>query len=562
MADSPRSEDRRPPAGAEVPPEPEQIVTAIRDGEVDAFVIHHEGVPEIYTLVSAREALREARDRLQIALDAAAMGTWDYDLQADTCHRDLRHDYLFGYGEVQSEWNTDIARRHIVPQDQAAFDAARARALDDGVYQFEGRVRWADGSLHWLHSMGRTHFDEAGRPARIAGVVMDVTERREAVEALRELNDTLEQQVATRTQELEIVRDQFQTAFHANPAATAIMHRREGHLLDVNAEYSRFFGFAREDLVGNTMNALGLWADPAESRSVIQRVRRRKSVRNQEVRARGHTGDIRTVLVSAEPIDLAGEPCALVMFMDITARKQAEEALRHLSSALTLAEQRERRRLSQVLHDDLQQILFGVEMRTAILQNSLTNRDRPADPAVICEQIETLRTLLAGAVQTTRALSLELNPPVLRGEGLGAALVWLARHMEEMHGLTIEVDIPADDYPLLEDQRVLLVQLVRELLFNVVKHAGVPQARLSVSWRDDRLVLQVEDGGAGFDAQERMQERARRDSLGLFSVEERLRLFGGSLDVDSRPGGGTRARIEIPLGHNVRPDLAPILGPQ
>ena len=228
---------------------------------------------------------------------------------------------------------------------------------------------------------------------------------------------------------------------------------------------------------------------------------------------------------------------------DVTERHEAEEKIRELnqrlesrvaertkqvrklSRALTMAEQEERRRLAQVLHDDLQQILHGAQ-----IQAELGNTDRVA-------------ALLEGASRTTRSLSHELAPPILRGLDLSELFKWLARRQRDLHGL--EVDYEGGDVEVADEEvRVLLYQLLRELLFNVSKHSGADRARVSAELTGGGVRVVVEDEGSGFDTS--VIEEPKRGGLGLASVRERLEGVGGSMKVVSVPGAGTRVVIEMP----------------
>jgi signal transduction histidine kinase len=213
--------------------------------------------------------------------------------------------------------------------------------------------------------------------------------------------------------------------------------------------------------------------------------------------------------------------------------------LRHLASALTIAEQRERRRISQILHDDVQQTLYGIQMRTHLIR--LDGAGQPA----IEEHVQALDNLTREAIRTTRTLTVELSPPGLRNEGLAATFQWLANHMAEMHGLRVVLDSQSDYHCPSQDLQVLLFQLVRELLFNVVKHAGVNQAEVVLFEEGDHVVIRVVDQGRGFEAA-RLQGAGSNKGFGLYSVRERLALFGGQLAIDTKPGEGVRATIIVP----------------
>jgi signal transduction histidine kinase len=215
------------------------------------------------------------------------------------------------------------------------------------------------------------------------------------------------------------------------------------------------------------------------------------------------------------------------------------EQVQELALALTTAEQRERARISEILHDHLQQLIHGAR----IWADTLT-RDPNEAPA---EAADRILDLLDEALDTTRSLTVELSPPVLQEEGLPEALDWLADHVAETHGLQLHTDVPADLRVAEADLRTLLFRSARELVFNVVKHAEVDTASLRAAQAEGRFVIEVEDEGTGFDP-EQLDEAGDPDAhFGLFSVRKRLDLVGGRLSLDSAPGEGTQARIEVPL---------------
>ncbi|HET6654614.1 MAG TPA: ATP-binding protein [Gammaproteobacteria bacterium] len=135
--------------------------------------------------VNAEAALRQSEATLQTAIDAAELGVWDLDLTTGRSDKHtLRHDRMFGYSEPQPEWSWRAAEWHLLDDDKPIFREAVARARRTGVLSFEARVRWPDGSIHWIAPLGRIVYNDAGEAVRVAGVVSDVTERKEAERAL------------------------------------------------------------------------------------------------------------------------------------------------------------------------------------------------------------------------------------------------------------------------------------------------------------------------------------------------------------------------------------------
>ena len=224
---------------------------------------------------------------------------------------------------------------------------------------------------------------------------------------------------------------------------------------------------------------------------------------------------------------------------------EQNQQIRTLASALTLAEQRERKRISQILHDHVQQLLYGVQMRMHLIAVDAGQ----AASALVQKNLAEATRLLRQAIDSTRSLSVDLSPPVLRDEGIEVALQWLGSHMEHVHGLYVELQVqPEFKYEVQsEDLFVLIFQLVRELLFNVVKHANVKDARVHMYSDGGHQKITVEDEGVGFEAGRVVRPLWQPEQgYGLYSVRERLALFGGRLELDSHPGNGARATIILP----------------
>jgi PAS domain S-box-containing protein len=253
---------------------------------------------------------------------------------------------------------------------------------------------------------------------------------------------------------------------------------------------------------------------------------------------------------------------------DITDRKQTEEALRmlnetleqrvneqtaevrRLASDLTKAEQRERHRIAQILHEDLQQRIYAVKMQLEFLQEGLGTENR-----LISQEIASVNKQLAEILAHTRHLSVELSPPILRDEGLTQAFQWLAFQMEKQHGLQIAVRAEGSYFIADESLRVMLFTCVRELLFNIVKHAGVNQALVSLRQSNADLQIEVQDQGKGFDIAVleegdkiiREEGEPRRHSFGLPTLRHQLSLIGGQMEIQSEPDRGTFITITIPF---------------
>jgi PAS domain S-box len=232
-----------------------------------------------------------------------------------------------------------------------------------------------------------------------------------------------------------------------------------------------------------------------------------------------------------------------IIATDITERLRAEEKIRALASQLSMAEQEERHRISQILHDDLQQRLFAIKTQLAFLIN---DSDPDKSPASMREELKQVQRWLSDAIGITRSLSIDLSPIILQGEGLAEAILWLASQMKERHGLIVQMEAKNNLNHLDNHMRMLLFQTIRELFFNVVKHAGTSHATITLEQLDQRARVMISDTGKGFDVATVMNDS--KIAHGLLVIQDRLGLMGCSMEITSEPGKGTRVVVEAPMG--------------
>jgi signal transduction histidine kinase len=209
---------------------------------------------------------------------------------------------------------------------------------------------------------------------------------------------------------------------------------------------------------------------------------------------------------------------------------------------LSLAEERLRRRIATDIHDHIGQNLAISKIKLESLAESMSSPE-------LAEALEEIHNLVAQAIGSTRSLTFELSPPVLYELGFEAAVEWLVRQMRERHGLSTEFKGDGKAKPLDNDVRVLLFQAVRELLVNVAKHAKAHNVEVSTRRVGDEIRVNVEDDGVGFDISKIGTHGYKTDGFGLFSIRERLGHIGGHLNVESKPGHGTRVTLVAPINH-------------
>jgi PAS domain S-box-containing protein len=232
---------------------------------------------------------------------------------------------------------------------------------------------------------------------------------------------------------------------------------------------------------------------------------------------------------------------------------QSQSRLRALAAELNLAEQRERKRIATELHDHLQQLLVLGKLKLGqgkqLIEKGLSSGD----------VISRVDSILSDALSYTRTLVAELSPPVLRDNGMSVALKWLGESMDK-YDMNVTVTVEGDsDVSLPEDQRLLLLQSVRELLINSWKHAGTGQASVTMACDSGMLRFAVKDCGKGFQLAADDTPPEWSSKFGLFSIRERMAALGGSFNIESAPGAGTTCTLELPLvGSFVAPANSPL----
>ncbi len=247
----------------------------------------------------------------------------------------------------------------------------------------------------------------------------------------------------------------------------------------------------------------------------------------------------RTALLNDANLKLKGE---------IAERKRSEQTvkkyqqkLKKLASELILTEERERRAIASDLHDHIGQSLAMIRVKLKALEGNAVFSGTERD-------LEDVRILLEQTIRYTRNLTFELSPPVLYDLGFEAGLEWLAEQFRRKHGLPVKLSVNGPNLEISNDLRVTLFKSVRELLFNVVKHARASNVSVVLTNSGGVVAIEVSDDGIGLAAKDGTVEYSEPGGFGLFSIREQLGCFGGRLSLESLPGCGVKAVINCKTG--------------
>ena len=195
---------------------------------------------ELETEVAARkraeEALKESDERQRFALEISHIGAWDLDLTDHSAFRSLEHDRIFGYAEPLPHWTYEMFLEHVLPEDRMSVDQQFQRAIENhGDWNFECRIRRADGEVRWICAAGRHKLNAGGEARQMAGIVQDITERKRADEALKESENRLRR-------------------LYESGLLGAIFWNMDGEITDANDKFLKMVGYGREDLAAGRID--------------------------------------------------------------------------------------------------------------------------------------------------------------------------------------------------------------------------------------------------------------------------------------------------------------------
>ena len=323
--------------------------------------------------------------------------------------------------------------------------------------------------------------------------------------------------------------------FEEAPHPIALLSR-EGTVVRVNNPFTAVFGYGAEAAGQNVLDLIVPPEDRAPARDELLRaVRTGMRVENESVRWR-KDGTPVPVAVAVVPVVAAADGvdvCA--MYIDISERKAAEEAQRTFPRRLIETQESERKHIARELHDEIGQVLTS-----AVMMLTLSAQLRPDEART---RVEESKALLDDLVDKVRGLALDLRPSVLDHFGLAAALAGFFQRFTAQTGVRIAFrDFVTDGQRFGSEIETAAYRIVQEALTNVARHARASEATVTLLAEDEVLRVEVEDRGAGFDADGRAQQ-----SFGLSGMRERANILGGRFLIHSSAGAGTRVVAELPL---------------
>jgi signal transduction histidine kinase/PAS domain-containing protein len=524
-------------------------------------------------------AKQEGEARLRLALDVAALGTWSWDLTTNRGDLDERGATIVGLpaGPLPDVAGAQWAAIH--PEDLTPVQEAIAAGIATGEdFDLAYRVTYPDGSVHHVASRARALVDALGNPARLIGTNRDVTAERDAEAMLRasearqgfllRLSDALgplDDPVAVQGAATRVLGEHFDTAWayycavdeDTGVVVVARDFAGDGKPSMVGTYRLEDFWLASDGRIFATGDVAGDSRLSPPVRDQILTLGIRAFVTAPLIKQ----GRLAAVLAVSHSTTRTWTPEEVALIKETADRTwaavehaRAEEALRaseallqqriaeattelrSLSRRLLLVQEEERRFLARELHDEIGQVLTGLQLELAAARSRGETALAAAEATVqaLTEQV--------------RQLSMDLRPAALDAFGLLPALQWLIQRFQTQTGIAVDLRHQGIERRFPPEVEIAAYRVVQEALTNVARHADVDRATISLLC-DGTLLIVIRDEGRGFDP------AVTPAPSGLRGLRERVELLEGTVAIDAALGAGVRITAEFPLDDNATPPM-------
>lgn len=504
------------------------VESSVRAISIEGERYYQAIIRDITERKQAENALRKSEALLKASQQMAHIGSWELD---------LRSDILFWSDEIYRIFEIDPARFDasyeafldaVHPDDREMVDKAYTDTLKNRTpYSIVHRLLFPNQRIKFVQEWCETQYDSEGRPIRSIGTTQDITERKQAEEALKRQKNFILQVIDT-DPNLIFVKD------------------AEGKFLLVNQALATLHGKTVQELIG--MDSAELFRSREEYEPHLQA--------DREAITNGRTvtfvvknflgGKERWLHVTKVPMKQPGDGSVNILgiAVDITEHKLAEEKLNqsykeleNLTTHLEVVREDEQKRIARELHDEMGGVLAALNVNVSMLAAQI-----PAEMADIHAKAVGLEKLVAAGIQAMQRTVSELRPCLLEEAGLKFAIEKYVREFERNTEILCDLRLPEEELTLDGNLSTAIFRIIQESLTNVAKHAKASRVSIVLSDWETSLILTVKDNGAGFNLSTR-----KAKSFGLLGIRERAAMVGGKAEITSAAGKGTTVRVNLPL---------------
>jgi PAS domain S-box-containing protein len=412
-----------------------------------------------------------------------------------------------------------------------------------------------DGKIVQILWSNKVLLDEKGNIREILAIGNDITELKNAQASLIKAKEDLEITVKERTSQLAESENKYRVL--VENASEAVLVAQDGYLKLWNHKALEISGWTEQELGTKKFFEFIIPGDREQANKIYQKgILGRDMPSSYELRAKMKDGSIRNLEFHLTKINWDDKPAIMALVNDITDRKKAEKALdmarddlqkandqlKTYGQRITQVQEEERKRIAYELHDDTAQYVALLKLEI----DSILNSGDIQSPKIL-EKLRYLERDAGRAVDDIRRYSHELRPGVLEHLGLQAALEQIAEDHNKLGQIHVDVIVDGQEPEIPEDIRLGFFRIAQEAISNARKHAKVSSALIKLKFEDNEILMEVRDKGVGFDPQKASSRLEETGSLGLMSMQERAKLIGANLKIESEPEKGTTILLTAKL---------------
>lgn len=483
------------------------------------------------------ESLRESEARWQFALDGAGDGVWDWDVPNREVFYSSHWKAMLGFCDDEIGNGIEEWEKRVHPDDKASVYEILQQHIsgETPFYQCEHRMLCKNGEYKWILDRGKIiSRSDSGAPLRMIGTHTDITDRKQFEEHLKQ-------------KEAE-----YRRLANNIPDMIARFDSKLRHIY-VNKRVCDIAGATFDELIGKTNRDLDMpeqIAGPWEKtlQSVFDSGTEKRLDFNFETTIGNRYFESR---VSPEFAANGAVVSVLAITRDITDRKkalaeiqQSQQKLRALAEHLVNVREVERTGIAREIHDEFGQILTVLKMDLSMVENELKKENGPPDYPRIFDEIESMKQLLDSTAEFVSNMITRLRPEVLDKLGLLPAIEWHSEEFEKYSGIKCQFNSNIDSIDLDNERATAVFRIVQESLTNVARHAKATAVSIDIQKAaPNRLTVTIKDNGIGFDD----TSAAKTDRFGLLGMRERVKNFGGNIQISSAVDAGTTVFVSLPI---------------
>lgn len=355
---------------------------------------------------------------------------------------------------------------------------------------------------------------------------------------------SLYQEQASLTELLRLSEAKYRELFQ-DASDAIIIHDMEGNITDANKACEKLLGYSVDELVSKKASYFLRGDALALARQIREKLLSGGKIEQRyEQHLARRDGSEAIIEMVTRLITDNGKPVGFENIgRDVTDERKMRDNLRFYLKQVLQAQEEERKRISRELHDDAgQSLLLLIHRLDALASDPANKLSKQAK-----DKVTRLHGLAVKILDGLRRYAQELRPAILDHMGLVAALGWMAENLEREGRTKVKVDVSGTEFDLSPEIKLVLFRIAQEALNNVKRHSEATRVKVKLEYEPQKIIMTITDNGKGFEPPERLSDLASTGKLGLTGMEERAKLLGGTLQVQSTPGQGTTVTAELPL---------------